>query len=123
MPPELLPVAMVIPTRDRATALRRTLGSLAHQSVQPAQLSIVDASGDGSTRSLCIEEVIPGLRSEVSWRSADLVGAASQRNQGVRSCSQPVIGFMDDDILFEPDSSGVCGGHYTRTSGLAASMR
>jgi glycosyltransferase involved in cell wall biosynthesis len=106
MPPELLPVAMVIPTRDRAAALRRTLGSLAHQSVQPAELSIVDASGDGSTRSLCVEEVIPGLRSEVSWCRADLVGAASQRNQGVRTCFQPVIGFMDDDILFEPDCFG-----------------
>ena len=106
MTPELLPVAMVIPTRDRAAALRRTLGSLAHQSVQPAELNIVDESGDGTTRSLCIEEVIPGLRSEVSWCSADLVGAASQRNQGVRSCSQPVIGFMDDDILFEPDCFG-----------------
>jgi glycosyltransferase involved in cell wall biosynthesis len=103
MPAELLPVAMVIPTRDRAAVLRRTLESLALQCAQPAELSIVDASGDRSTRSLCLEEVIPGLRSAVSWWSAELVGAASQRNQGVRFCSQPVIGFMDDDILFEPD--------------------
>jgi len=106
MPAELLPVAMVIPTRDRAAALRRTLESLAHQSAQPAELSIVDASADRSTRSLCVEEIIPSLRSAVSWCSADLVGAASQRNQGVRACSQPVIGFMDDDILFEPDCFG-----------------
>jgi len=103
MPAELLPVAMVIPTRDRAPVLRRTLESLAHQSAQPAEVSIVDASADGSTRSLCVEEAIPSLRSAVSWHSADLAGAASQRNQGVRGCSQPVIGFMDDDILFEPE--------------------
>lgn len=100
---EILPVAVVIPTRDRHGALRRTLQSLAEQSSQPAELSIVDASTDGSTRSLCEEESIPKLRSAVSWCRADLAGAASQRNQGVRSCSQPVIGFMDDDILFEPD--------------------
>ena len=103
MAAELLPVTVVIPTRDRAAALRRTLESLAEQSSQPAELSIVDASTDGSTRSLCEEESIPKLRSAVSWCRADLAGAASQRNQGVRSCSQPVIGFMDDDILFEPD--------------------
>jgi glycosyltransferase involved in cell wall biosynthesis len=103
---ELLPAAVVIPTRDRAAALRRTLESLARQSAQPAVVSIVDASADGSTRSLCIEEVIPSLRSALLWHSADLVGAASQRNQGVRGCSQPVIGFMDDDILFEPDCFG-----------------
>ncbi|MCU1302815.1 MAG: glycosyl transferase family 2 [Candidatus Sulfotelmatobacter sp.] len=101
MPVDLLPVAVVIPTRDRTAALRRTLESLAHQSAQPAEVSIVDASADESTRSLCIER-IPSLQSAVLWHSADLPGAASQRNQGVRDCSQPVIGFMDDDILFEP---------------------
>src|SRR5712692_4964895 len=106
MPTELLPVRVVIPTRDRAAALRRTLESLAGQSAQPAELSIVDASTDGSTRSLCVEETIPSLRSTVSWCRAELVGAASQRNQGVRACSHPAIGFMDDDILFEPDCFG-----------------
>src|ERR1017187_2759715 len=103
MPAELLPIVVVIPTRDRTAALRRTLESLARQSAQPAELRIVDASRDRSTRSLCSEEGIPGLRSSMSWSSAALVGAASQRNQGVHGCSQPVIGFMDDDILFEPE--------------------
>jgi glycosyltransferase involved in cell wall biosynthesis len=81
--------------------LRRTLESLAQQTAQPAELRIVDASTDESTRSVCIEEVIPGLRSAISWCSAESMGAASQRNQGVRACSYPVIGFMDDDILLE----------------------
>jgi glycosyltransferase involved in cell wall biosynthesis len=103
MTAELLPVAVVVPTRDRPAALRRTLQSLAEQSAQPAELSIVDASSNGSTRSLCEEESILKLRSAVSWCRADLAGAASQRNQGVRGCSQPVIGFMDDDVLFEPE--------------------
>ena len=103
MPAELVPVTLVIPTRDRAAALRRSLESLARQSVQPAEVNIVDASANGLTRSLCVAESISLLRSTLTWRSADLSGAASQRNQGVRSCSQPVIGFMDDDILFEPE--------------------
>ena len=103
MPAELVPVTVVIPTRDRAAALRRSLESLAQQSVQPAEVSIVDASANGMTRSLCEEESISLLRSTISWRSANSSGAASQRNQGVRSCSQPVVGFMDDDILFEPE--------------------
>jgi glycosyltransferase involved in cell wall biosynthesis len=100
MQAQLLPIAVVIPTRDRTEALRRTLESLSLQSVQPAEVRIVDASDDERTR-LCVEKV-PGLQSVVSWRSADLAGAASQRNQGVRGCSQPVIGFMDDDIILEP---------------------
>ena len=102
MAAELLPVTLVIPTRDRAVALRRTLESLAKQSSQPAELRVVDASTDGSTRSLS-EESIPNLRSAVSWCRAELAGAASQRNQGVRAASQSTVGFMDDDILLEPD--------------------
>jgi len=100
--PELVPVAVVIPTRSRAEVLRRTLESLAAQSAQPAQVIVVDASDDASTRILCADVPIPGLISAVSWQAAEVPGAASQRNQGVRGCSQPVIGFMDDDILFEP---------------------
>jgi glycosyltransferase involved in cell wall biosynthesis len=102
MTAELLPVAVVIPTRDRPATLRRTLESLAKQSLQPAELRIVDASSDGGTRFLC-EESIPKLRSEVSWCRAEVAGAASQRNQGVRSSSQITVGFMDDDVLLEPN--------------------
>jgi glycosyltransferase involved in cell wall biosynthesis len=97
----LLPITVIIPTRNRATALRRTLESLGAQSPQPAELIIVDASEDSSTRAVC-EETVPGLYSVVSWCRADVAGAATQRNQGVRASSQSVTGFMDDDILLEP---------------------
>src|SRR5262249_2708445 len=102
MTTEVVPVAVVVPTRNRAAVLRRTLESLGGQSVQPAELVIVDASCDTSTRTLCADGSIPELRSALSWLPAKVKGAASQRNQGVSVCSQPVIGFLDDDILFEP---------------------
>jgi glycosyltransferase involved in cell wall biosynthesis len=101
MSTRLLPMTVIIPTRNRATALRRTLESLGAQSPQPAELIIVDASEDASTRAMCAETV-PGLHSVVSWCRADVPGAATQRNQGVRASSQAVMGFMDDDILLEP---------------------
>ena len=102
MPTDFLPVTLIIPTRNRAAVLRRTLESLAAQSAQPVEVIVVDASDDASTRSFCMDAAIPGLASAVSWEAAEVPGAASQRNQGVRGCSQPVIGFTDDDILFEP---------------------
>jgi glycosyltransferase involved in cell wall biosynthesis len=102
VPAEILPLSLVIPTQNRALTLRRTLESLSGQSAQPAELMIVDASDDASTRDLCAGELIPGLTSNVLWRAAEVPGAAHQRNQGVRLCSKPVIGFIDDDILFEP---------------------
>ena len=102
MMPELVPVTVVIPTRNRAGVLRRALESLAAQSAQPAEVIVVDASDDASTRSFCVDAPIPGLESAVSWQAAQVPGAASQRNHGVRACSHQVVGFMDDDILLEP---------------------
>jgi glycosyltransferase involved in cell wall biosynthesis len=99
----MLPLSIVIPTRNRAAALRRTLESLATQSVQPAELIVIDASDDSLTRALCLDPSISGLASKLHWRRAKIAGAASQRNHGVRCCSQSVIGFFDDDILFEPE--------------------
>jgi glycosyltransferase involved in cell wall biosynthesis len=101
MSTRLLPVTVIIPTRNRATALRRTLESLEAQSPQPAELIIVDASEDSSTHPVCAGTV-PGLHSVVSRCRANVPGAATQRNQGVRASSQSVMGFMDDDILLEP---------------------
>lgn len=103
MPIEVLPLSIVIPTRNRSAVLRRTLESLATQSAQPVELIIVDASGDTSTCALCLNESIAGLASLLRWHRAEVAGAASQRNQGVHLCSESVIGFFDDDILFEPD--------------------
>jgi glycosyltransferase involved in cell wall biosynthesis len=99
---ELLPIAVVIPTRNRVLALRRALESLADQSAHPAELIVIDGSDDASTRALCMDQSIARLASKVLWQLAEVRGVADQRNQGVGACSQPVIGFMDDDILFQP---------------------
>jgi glycosyltransferase involved in cell wall biosynthesis len=99
---ELIPISVVIPTANRSAVLRRTLESLAAQSSQPAQVILVDASEDQATRSACVEQPVTGLRSEVVWRTAQTRGAASQRNEGMSECGHAVIGFFDDDILFEP---------------------
>jgi GT2 family glycosyltransferase len=114
----LIPVSVVIPTWNRAAVLRRTLESLAMQSSQPAQIILVDASQDQATQGLCVERWIPGLASSVVWESAQTLGAASQRNQGVQSCRYAIIGFLDDDILFEPECVGRLWGALQSDTGL-----
>jgi glycosyltransferase involved in cell wall biosynthesis len=103
---ELISVSVVIPTWNRAAVLRRTLESLAVQSCQPAQIILVDASENRATNRMCVERPVPGLASEVVWKAAQTRGAASQRNQGLLSCQHAVIGFFDDDILFEANCVG-----------------
>ena len=50
--PDVLPISAVVPTRNRAAFLRRTLESLAHQSAQPAEIILVDASEGDATAAL-----------------------------------------------------------------------
>jgi glycosyltransferase involved in cell wall biosynthesis len=97
-----IPVSAVIPTRNRAAVLRRMLESLAEQSVQPAEVLIVDGSEDQSTAELCADPPV-GLKGRLTCQRATQLGAALQRNQGVGAASLGVIMFADDDILFEPE--------------------
>jgi glycosyltransferase involved in cell wall biosynthesis len=101
---EILPVSAVVPTRNRAVSLRETLLSLRRQNVLPAELVVVDASDDATTREM-LEEFgrQVGTGCSVRWIPADVQGAAAQRNQGIAASGHPTVWFFDDDILFEPD--------------------
>jgi len=99
----VLPVSAIVPTRNRSIALSKTLTSLEKQELFPAELILVDGSDDSSTR-----ELVDGFRQRLAftcclkWMPANICGAASQRNQGMRAATKPVIWFFDDDIVFEP---------------------
>jgi GT2 family glycosyltransferase len=98
-----LQISCVVPTRDRPKSLRRTLGSLALQEELPAELILIDASRDGASRKVA-DDFAEGFSARgctIRWESAAIAGAASQRNQGVTLATQPIIGFFDDDIVFE----------------------
>jgi glycosyltransferase involved in cell wall biosynthesis len=101
---QMLPISAVVPTLNRARALRETLASLERQEVFPAELIVIDASEDTTTRDITMEF---GRRVRAScsvrWIPANTHGAAVQRNQGVAAATQPVVWFFDDDILFEPE--------------------
>lgn len=98
----LLPISAIVPTRHRAAAFSRTLHSLAQQSVQPAEMVVVDGSIDDQTQQLCASQ-IPGLQTQIRYYKAIEIGAATQRNQAIVHATQDVIWLMDDDILLEPD--------------------
>jgi glycosyltransferase involved in cell wall biosynthesis len=95
-------VSAIVPTLDRAEAFRRTLFSLAEQSVLPAELIVIDASRDDSTRQMLDEwKSVTGNRCSVVWERATKRGAAAQRNQGIDLAKYPYLWFFDDDIIFE----------------------
>lgn len=98
----MLPITAVVPTRNRATVLRSMLASLARQSVQPAEMIVVDASEADETEQLC-KFAPPELQTKIIYLRAIVPGAIEQRNQAMSSATQDSILFMDDDIILEPE--------------------
>jgi glycosyltransferase involved in cell wall biosynthesis len=97
-------ISAIVPTRERAAVLQRTLRSLAAQGVLPSELIVVDGSAGDDTKAVVDQwgaDVAPAAK--VIWLRATTLGAAAQRNQGVAIATQPYIWFFDDDILFEPE--------------------
>ena len=94
-------IAIVVATKDRPADLRRLLESLGQQTIPPDEIVIVDASREP------VESVVtafPELRTRYvrHWPPS----AAAQRNAGIRACgpTATLLGFVDDDTTFEPDS-------------------
>jgi glycosyltransferase involved in cell wall biosynthesis len=93
------PISGIIPTYNRVNILKRTLDSIAQQTVQPKEIIIIDASDDNSTEELC-KRIDLGL-CEIIYLPATEKGAAAQRNQGVEKARYDYILFMDDDVILE----------------------
>ncbi len=99
----LLPLSVVVATKDRPSCLGKMLASLWAQEAVPSEVVVVDASTKQALGDRPSSEfgrapqgvVVKHLLSTAS-------GSAAQRNEGVLASSQPVLGFMDDDIQFEP---------------------
>jgi glycosyltransferase involved in cell wall biosynthesis len=100
-----LPVSAVIATKDRAAILGRTLDSLRAQSVVIAEIVVVDGSKDDQTQQECLLQaaLFGTVGGTLIYERASKLGAAAQRNQGCLSATHPVLWFLDDDILLEPD--------------------
>jgi glycosyltransferase involved in cell wall biosynthesis len=91
-------VTVVVPTRDRARLLRRTLASVKAQRGVQVELVVVD---DGSRPAGAIADLAgDGVRVLRNDRSGG-VGAA--RNQGAATATAPWLAFCDDDDLWAPD--------------------
>jgi|ERR1051325_1077684 GT2 family glycosyltransferase len=100
--PDIVPVSAILPTRNRPEVLRRMLLSLARQSLQPAEMIVVDSSTDKQTEQLC-SNAISGLNTKIVYKKAIEMGAATQRNQAMTYVTQKTIWLLEDDVILEED--------------------
>lgn len=99
----MLPVSVVIPTRDRPAALVRTIRSLLASAAVPEEFVVIDASEGGESADAVEALFAPPNAPRLILRRATTIGAAPQRNQGVAQAHGEFILFCDDDIVAEPD--------------------
>ena len=96
------PSCWIIPTRNRADHLLKTVESLVQQSVLPSELCIVDSSDETPTRAQ-IESLCEGVGLPLDYHHPAERGLTVQRNIGIgRTSGDPVI-FTDDDVWLAPD--------------------
>jgi glycosyltransferase involved in cell wall biosynthesis len=97
MPP---PIAVIIPTYNRAHLLPRAVGSVLSQTRRDFELIIVD---DGSTDSTPALQILKNLDSRLHYvRYPDNRGVSHARNFGVRQTSATWIAFLDSDDEWLP---------------------
>lgn len=89
-------LSVVIPTRDRSAAIRRTLDGLAQQLAEIDQVVVVD---DGSRDPFA---VAPEHRHFVRSVRTDGVGLNRARNLGIESTTTSVVALLDDDVIVQP---------------------
>src|SRR4051812_11126537 len=95
------PVSAIVATKDRPAMVQRTLEQIALQSCIPVEVIFIDASGTTATRDVCESFVTADFK--IVYKKAIQPGAALQRMQGVDVALQPIIWFLDDDVIMEAE--------------------
>jgi glycosyltransferase involved in cell wall biosynthesis len=106
---------VIVPTYNRAKLVGRAIQSVFIQTVQPAQVIVVDDGSTDNTADVC-QAYGPALQ-YVRQRNR---GAAAARNAGVRLARCPWIAFLDSDDYWTPSHLERMHAAITETSGKAA---
>lgn len=101
MPTERL--SLVVCTYERPAALDRLLDALGHQTRQPDEILVVDASAGQETAEVVRRHADRGCRHarHVPVDEPDR-GLTRQRNRGIAEASGSLVAFLDDDTI--PDA-------------------
>ncbi len=98
-------LSAVIATMNRPDDLKKALDSLAAQTRPPDEVLIVDQSTDERTRRLA-EECRAALGSRgtgLRYLYQEEKSLVKARNRALSETRHPIVSFLDDDIVLEPD--------------------
>ena len=96
-------VVIVVPTRNRASQLERTLQNLLLQTIPTQDFEVVVVDNDSGDET---PEFLRRFGQRFpNWQCfrQPKPGAAAARNAGIASCQGAIVLFIDDDVIAEPD--------------------
>jgi len=98
-------VSIIIPTRNRATVLKRCLEALAqqHRNDYWCQLIVVDDCSTDGTDAVVRDYTLTSQISIELVRHSRALGANAARNLGLGKATAEIIIFLDDDVLVTPN--------------------
>ncbi|WP_162161302.1 glycosyltransferase family 2 protein [Afipia birgiae] len=98
---EVAPVSVVIPTYRDGDALRRALVSVENQTLQPAQVIVVDdGSPDDNADKVCAASSLKTVQLITLNQN---VGPGEARNAGIAASRERFIAFLDADDEWHPE--------------------
>ena len=99
-------ITIVLPIRNRAHCVVKTLNSIAESRRQPEELLIVDNGSTDHSAAVCQEWAAAnsGEVFHVQVLSEPQPGANRARNLGLAACQTPYVCFFDSDDRFDADA-------------------
>jgi glycosyltransferase involved in cell wall biosynthesis len=98
---ETAPVSVIIPTYRDGEVLWRALSSVENQTLQPAQIIVVDdGSSDGNAEAICRASSLKNVQLIVLEKN---LGPGGARNAGIEASREPFVAFLDADDEWHPE--------------------
>lgn len=91
-------ISIIIPTVDRSTSLGALLTSFEKQSILPQEIIIVHQGTDALEDLFSVYGSLP-----LRYIFQEHTSLTAARNRGVQESTGSIIGFLDDDIVLDPN--------------------
>src|SRR5574341_495410 len=116
-------ISVIVPTKNRPTALALAVRSVLQQTALPLELIVVDQSADRESEVAVRREVeTAGLRGrdlQLRYtRDPSIAGANAARNAGMRAARGEIVAVIEDDMVLDPLAFERLAMAYRRHPGL-----
>ena len=92
-------VSVIVPTKNRAHLLEKTIKSILIQTYSKIQILIIDDNSTDNTK-----EVVSSFKdSRIEYFASHLSGRSNARNIGIALARGEYLGFLDDDDTYNPN--------------------